>query len=102
MLIAKTKIRTLAKYTRFLKKGDPFYVGLRIQSYHFEKLRRIGFTKNIDSGETILPFAAGSVSSFNAEGKEIKLTDLPMETAYSQVLWTWRDWGGYEHSQIVD
>jgi len=72
---------------------------------HKTRLREIGFSDELQSGETVLPQAVGRTTEFNAEGKFIRRTDLPMETAYRQIEWSWTEWHGrqrYERTEIRD
>lgn len=72
-----------------------------------ELLTKAGFTKDLISGETVLPSPVfRPVSSYNALGKIKVRKDLPMETAYRQQEWRWKQWKrryDYEDcSKIVD
>lgn len=102
MKIKKRRIRNIWAYLNLFKKGEDFFVGLRDLRSPKKQLKKIGFSKDLQDGEQILPSALGPVSTYNACGKNIVRRDLPMETAYRQVEWHWKDWGGYDHSKIVD
>lgn len=102
MMIFRKYIRNVEKYLFPVKKGERFYIGLLDILKHKSNLFKVGFTPELQIGETVLPAIFGSVSRFNAEGKYIKHKDKPMETVFRQVDWHWQDWGGHEHSDIVD
>jgi hypothetical protein len=90
--IRKTRIRSLKKYTPFIQ-GKSVVLSIDINK-HLNKVRKIGFSKKLQEGETVLPLPIGTISSFNAEGKEKIRKDLPMETHYRQIEWTWKQWCG--------
>jgi hypothetical protein len=102
MIIKKKRIRSINKYLNYIKDGQNFYVAIPNLENYFDLLQKVGFTEKLEVGEKILTSSIGTISEFNAYGKHKKLTDLPMETVYRQKFWVWKDWGGYEHSKIVD
>lgn len=107
MEIRKTRIRNIFPYIRFIKNGERFTIGVKLLDNNDALLSKIGFNNSPSVGDTILPSGSfGPISSFNAEGKQIKLTDQPMETFYTQRLWTWEEFNGpydrVEQSKIVD
>lgn len=71
-----------------------------------EKLLQAGFSQDLESGETILPAAVGTISSFNAEGKYDVHKGQPKETAYRLGEWKWQEFRGrydsVEKSKIVE
>ena len=97
--INKTRIRSLKKYTPFIEGKKIILSADSIA--HNNILEKIGFSKNSSEGETILPIPVGNISSFNAEGKEKIRKDLPMETHYSQIEWSWKQWDGYGQTKEV-
>jgi hypothetical protein len=102
MIIKQTRIRNVDTHLSHIKDGESFYIALSDVGNFTEDLIKIGFTSDLEVGEKILPKSIGNITNFNANGKHNKLTDEPMEEAYYQRLWIWTDWGGYEHSKIVD
>lgn len=56
----------------------------------------------ISTWELLLPKNIWPTSSYNAEWKYKKLKHLPMETAYRQSKWTWKDWGWTSHEKDVE
>lgn len=59
--------------------------------------------KHLADGDLFIPSVVGPHTHFNAEGAFTVRKDLPKENRYvTNRYWTWRDWGGHEHSSIVD
>ncbi len=102
MRIQQTRIRKVDTHLSYIDNGESFRIALDNIEDHKGQLLKIGFTDNLEPGEQVLPRAIGNISEFNAHGKYEKHTDEPMETAYHQREWHWEDWGGNEHSKIVD
>jgi len=107
MFIKKKRIRNLKPYIGFIKKGSKVMLGVKDIERYKEILKKVGFTDNLEVGESVLPSGScGSVSNFNAEGKYIKHKDQPMETAYRIIEWHWKQWNGpydkVERSRLVD
>lgn len=88
------------KYLPLINENENFYIGIEVKNNLLTLLKKIGFSKNINIGETILPPIFGTVSEFNAEGKENPRKDLPKETVYYPREWSLTDWGGYEHTGV--
>jgi len=106
VITGKRKIK-LDKRLSKLSKGRKFQLGVKIDESMKNVLLKIGFSPDLEPGESVLPAASiGPVCRYNAEGKEIVHKDRPMETAYRQVEWTWEQWAGYygteTQSKIVD
>lgn len=94
MIVKKRRIRKIKNNFPLLKEGQKFYFGINLFDRFAEKIKEAGFI-NFDPGSSVLPKGIfGPISFFNAEGKEVKRTDLPMETAYRQVEWHWKQWRG--------
>lgn len=106
MLITKKRIRTLSSYVKDVAEGRSLVVSVRASDIDIEKAVETGFSSDLAPGESVLPKAVGSISTFNAEGKEIPLKDEPKETHYRQQEWTWKEFRGRydfeEKSKIVD
>lgn len=103
----KKRIFNADKYTSGVKEGQIFRIAFNLTDVGTNTLIKIGFNNPISEGQTVLPSASfGNTSRYNAEGKELKLKDQPMETRYRQALWTWEQWVGRgeteTHSKIVD
>jgi hypothetical protein len=107
MFIKKKRIRNIRSYAGFLKEGEKVIIGIKNIERYKDVLAKIGFTSNLETGESVLPSVVfGPISSFNAEGKYIKHKDQPMETAYRTVEWHWSQWDGpynrIEQSKLID
>lgn len=95
MIIRKRRIRTLKPYRGLLTGKKGLVIGVTSLDRFSNILGRIGFTRALENGESVLPTCAfGPVSQFNAEGKYIKHKNQPMETAYRTVEWHWEEWSG--------
>lgn len=101
MKITKKRIRTVENYLYEIKKDDNFSIGLIGLNGIEEKLISIGFTTELNIGETVLPKICGPISRFNADGGYIKRRDLPKEIYYISREWSWKDYQGKEYSKIV-
>lgn len=107
MLIKKRRIRTLKPFKGVLSKYKNIIIGVPIDTKISKLTSKIGFTSKIENGETVLPSARfGSVSSFNAEGKDLIHRDQPMEKVYRVGEWKWKQWYGryqtIERTKFVD
>lgn len=99
----KKRIRSLDPYARMIPPGDHLVIGVVNPSK--DQLQNIGFSADMESGESVLPAPVGNVSMYNAEGKEIVHKDQPMETAHRTREWSWTEWHGphpVEQSSWVD
>lgn len=94
MIIAKKRIRNVELYWHLIEDGSDFYIGVSDLERFTDKLLKIGFSKDLVLGETILPKIIGPTTRFNAEGRNEKLRDLPKETVYRQVMWKWKQFIG--------
>lgn len=101
MKIRKKRIRVVEKYLYEIKRSDEFSIGITGLEGIKDQLINIGFTKDLNVGETILPKICGPVSRFNADGGYIKRRDLPKEIYYISREWHWKDYQGNEYSKIV-
>lgn len=103
MIIKAKRIRNPAPYLAQLNADSGFAVGISDISRFERVLRKIGFTKKLERGETVLPAPLfGPVSRFNAEGKYEIHKDQPKETAYRMVEWHWTEWHGQERVEQTD
>ena len=94
MIIQKKYIRSLKGNMGSTRFGSIVVVGLSIDTSDHRSLIAAGFSASLEVGESVLPSILGRVSKFNAEGTFKKRTDLPMETAYRQIEWSWIEWHG--------
>src|SRR5699024_8969453 len=102
MLLIRTRISKIDTKLNHIKDGQTFCIALNNLEDHKDQLINIGFDDSLELGSKLLPGKVGNISDFNANGKFIKHTDEPKTTVYHQREWTWEDWGGYEHSKIID
>jgi len=103
MVIKGKRVRNIDKYLVGIKDGGSFYIGCSNITIHQPTLLKAGFSHSLEVGERLLPAPLfGSISLFNAEGLYIPMKDKPMETAYRQVEWWFKDWGKHWHSKIAD
>jgi hypothetical protein len=91
MLIHGRRIRSLERHLRGIIPGTAVVPALEHAERHTTRLEAVGFAPALETGETLLPRPRGPVSRYNAEGKERVRRDLPMETAYRQVMWEWTE-----------
>lgn len=93
MRIKLRRIRSIQKYIPDLPNDAQYYVGIEIKGFT-SKLEKVGFSKPFGKGQSILPKPVGSVSRFNAFGKDIIHRDMPKESRYINTLyWEWQQWG---------
>ena len=103
MIIRKKRIRNIELYWHLIDDNNEFYIAVNDIDRFKGRLIQIGFSENLELGETILPKAVGSVTRFNAEGKNDKQKNLPMETAYRQVMWRWKKFiGGGNFKEVEE
>lgn len=107
MILTGRRIRSIARRLGPIAEGQRIMIGLNELDRFDDKLRCIGFTPESADGDTLLPpVLFGPVSRYNAEGRDIVHRDQPMETAYRQVEWHWKEFHGpydrVERSDIVD
>lgn len=96
MLITKSRINSIDKYIAPFKKEEGLYVAIEINTKGAElKLKAIGFPSIDFTGVKLIPRGIGPVSKFNAEGRDILLKNLPMETYYRDAYI--KDWHGDYH-----
>lgn len=105
MISGKKQIRSLKANLGSIPQGTNIIVGVKSSDINEDTIFNLGFTKKVEIGETILPNALGSVSNFNANGKNLIHKDQPMETAYRTRIWDWNERHGKKlvpRSKIVD
>lgn len=107
MIISRSSIRELSRYLDPSSYGRTFIFGAQLNSLADPILDRIGFAHERSIGDLVLPMSnLGPISKYNADGRLVIHKDRPMETAYRQAEWRWREWRGRhdteEQSKIVD
>lgn len=101
------KTRNITKYLKHLQQSELYMLGLAVHPDVEEQLKNLGFEIPLVPGQRILAAARkGPASRRNAEGFYIVHRDQPMETAYRQTVWTWKQFAGRdkteEKSKVVD
>lgn len=94
MLIRKRRIRNLSANLPGIRRGESLVFAITRPEQHVDRLERIGFTRDLQAGERVLPRPNGPIGRFNANGRYIVHKNRPKETAYRQVMWTWTQWHG--------
>jgi len=106
MLICKKRIRNVEHYVKSLSIGQEIILAVPVNQTDPKILQDIGFNRNLDSGETVLPAVVGPITEFNSNGKYTVHKDQDMETVYRQGEWSWKEFRGrdttVEKSKIVD
>jgi hypothetical protein len=106
VLIQKRRIKNLNLYLAHVPAGSSVVIGVKDPGRFTGVLKKLGFTSEMEPGETVLPAPVGPISNFNAVGKSRVHRDQPMETAYRMADWHWQEWHGrydrVERSKIVD
>lgn len=107
MLIKGTRIRSVDRHLGRIKQGASVVFAVLLADQDSALIERIGFGKAPELGDAVLPAPVfGTISRFNAEGKDKIHKDQPKETAYRQAEWTWEEWHGrydrVQQSKIVD
>lgn len=100
MVINKTRIRKTDFLDSLVKENQKFVIGISDIERFSKQIKKIGFNIN-STEEAVLPAIVGPVTRFNAEGKYIKLKDLPMETFYTEREWCWEQWAGRGMTETV-
>ncbi len=97
MKIQKKIIKNVQRYLVEFEENEKIRVGVKLKE-HVEKAKEIGFSKDFEKGECIVPNSSVSKKAMeNAEGKKIIRRDLPKEFAERYHQWSWKDYGGNEH-----
>lgn len=102
MKINKKRIRNLERHLPATFQNRRINIGLTDLQKFGAKLIAAGFTKELNTGETVLPSVVGPVTRFNAEGKNIIRRDLPKETVYRQIEWHWTERHGDREVEQTD
>lgn len=102
MKINQKRIRNLERHLPATFQNRRINIGLTDLQQFGAKLNAIGFTADLNIGETVLPSVVGPVTRFNAEGKNIIRRDLPKETVYRQIEWHWTERHGDREVEQTD
>lgn len=101
------KTRNITKYLKHLQPSELYMLGSVVHPGVEARLKNLGFEVPLVAGQRVLATARkGPASRRNAEGFDIVHRDRPKETAYRQVVWTWTQFAGRNHteekSKVVD
>jgi hypothetical protein len=97
MHIKQKRVINLDRHMEGIEHGTTVVAAVPLDSIERNILARIGFTDQIQVGESVLPSRSfGPVSRFNALGKYKVHRDQPKETAYRTVIWHWTEYHGQD------
>ncbi|HHG0423599.1 TPA: hypothetical protein ACPTCW_000161 [Yersinia enterocolitica] len=99
----KLKAKSVRKIDKIIKMAagvDTIILGYPIKNVDIIELQKLGFTKELPEGESILPFVVGKFTEFNARGKERLRPDLPKEVYHVTYTSTTYDWHRHPHYGI--
>lgn len=68
---------------------------------HASLINKLGFSGEMEIGETILPAAVGPITKFNSEGRENPDKTKPKETKYREIEWSWEQWAGWGETESM-
>jgi hypothetical protein len=97
MKISGKRVRSIDKLVSLAAGLKEVILGVNISDINTETLEKLGFTKKILEGDSILPTPIGKISTFNARGKEVKRPDLPKEIYHVTFNSTTYDWHKQPH-----
>ncbi len=93
--IDNKRIRSLSAHLPTSLEGKEVLLAVEVAS-NARAAQNAGFGPSPAPGDTILPKPLGSVTRFNAWGREIIQRDQPKETRYRTQEWTHQEWRGKE------
>lgn len=97
----KKRIKNIENILVGFNDNDELQFVLNDLNKHKNKLNAIGFDK-IEDGLSILPKPIGSVSEFNANGKDIPLINKPKVSYSVTIERSWRDWHNNWYTRDID
>lgn len=100
--IQQKRIFNLGVYLPESLREKDLMIGVAINNITESQVRAIGLSWPPIPGETILPKVIGSVTRFNAKGKEIPQKHLPKETHYRDFEYTRKEWHGQDQVEVTD
>ena len=105
MILKKKRINKLSSLS-WLEKGQKVVFALQNAIRFKEKLMELGFSTDLNEGETILPAAINPATMRNAEKFYVPDKSRPKEKYYQTLWWTRHEWAGRgetrEVSEYVD
>lgn len=102
ILIKQKRIRNVERYLPSELSGKEITFVVNINKFDTSFLDERGFKAPIQKGQCILPSVIGSISRFNADGKEIPLRNEDKETKYRDFEFTRFEWHGRDKVEVTD
>lgn len=94
MTIIRKRINNPRRYLYALHRGDKFYVAAALSAEDISRLQQYGIKPD---GTARIPVPYRSATQLNAEGKWIRLRDLPKEIRLFVHAYHLVDWHGNDH-----
>lgn len=94
MTIIRKRINNPRRYLYALHRGDKFYVAAALSAEDISRLQQYGIKPD---GTARIPVSYRSATQLNAEGKWIRLRDLPKEIRLFVHAYHLVDWHGNDH-----
>lgn len=80
-----------------------FFIGVPCSRFNDNDLHRLGILDDqlpLTVGTTFLPAKIGKFSTINADGQIVIRKDLPKETFYQEIFYTWKEWHGPDQVEM--
>lgn len=90
-------VRSLTKLLKIAGDAEKVRLAVPLENISEDLLMLIGFGKNPDVGDYLIPAILGKFTDFNVNGKEISLKHLPLVPEYIMFYGASRDWHGNLH-----
>ena len=90
-------VRSLTKLLKIAGDAEKVRLAVPLENISEDLLMLIGFDKNPDVGDYLIPAILGKFTDFNVNGKEISLKHLPLVPEYIMFYGASRDWHGNLH-----
>ena len=100
MNLRKKRVNTLSCMS-WVKQGKKVIIALCDAISYKEKLMEIGFSSDLQDGETILPAAINPATKRNAEKFYVADKTKPKEKYYQTLWWTRKEWAGRGETREV-
>ena len=99
MILKQKRIRNLARFGE-LTRGMKIRVYKNVSNLEVDLLQKIGFTKELNVGETVLPSIVGAATRRNAKGKII-VDRTQKEDCTRMIEWTYNQYAGRNETKEV-
>jgi hypothetical protein len=80
-----------------------FFIGVSCAGFSDSDLYKLGLLDEqlpLTAGTAFLPAKIGKFSTINADGEVIIRKDLPKETFYQEIFYTWKEWHGPDQVEM--